>query len=185
MTIRTFEGISPKIAASAYIDEAAVVIGEVTIDADASLWPMVVARGDVQSIMIGARTNIQDGSILHVTSDNVFTPGGFALTIGDDVTVGHGAILHACTIGNLCLIGMGATVLDGAVVPERTMIGAGALVPPGKRLESGFLYIGSPVRQARSLKQAELDYLEFSSRHYVELKNKHLHSVGRGVRGKE
>ena len=178
MAIRTFEGITPTIAESAYVDDMAVVIGAVTIGADASLWPMVVARGDVQVITIGERTNVQDGSVLHVTSDNVFTPGGFALTIGDDVTVGHGAILHACTIGNMCLIGMGATVLDGAVVPERTMIGAGALVPPGKRLESGYLYIGSPVRQARPLKQAELDYLEFSSRHYVELKNRHLQSEG-------
>jgi len=173
MAIRIFDGVTPTIAESAYIDDMAVVIGDVTIGADASLWPMVVARGDVQSITIGERTNVQDGSVLHVTSDNIFTPGGFALTIGDDVTVGHGAILHACTIGNLCLIGMGATVLDGAVVPDRTMIGAGSLVSPGKKLESGYLYIGSPVRQARPLKQAELDYLEFSSRHYVELKNRH------------
>ena len=111
------------------------------------------------------------------TSDNAFTPGGFALTIGNDVTIGHGAILHACTIGDFVLIGMGATVLDGAVVPERTMVGAGALVPPGKQLESGYLYVGSPVRQARPLKQAELDYLEFSSRHYVELKNKHVGKI--------
>jgi carbonic anhydrase/acetyltransferase-like protein (isoleucine patch superfamily) len=173
MTIRSFAGITPTIAPGAYIDDAAVVIGSVTIGADASLWPMVVARGDVQSITIGERTNIQDGAILHVTSDNAFTPGGFALTIGNDVTVGHGAILHACTIGDLCLIGMGATVLDGAVVPERTMVGAGALVPPGKHLESGYLYVGSPVRQARPLRQSELDYLDFSVRHYVELKNRH------------
>jgi len=173
MSIRSYQGVSPRIAATAYIDEVAVVIGDVTIADDASLWPMVVARGDVHSITIGARSNIQDGSILHVTSDNNFTPGGFPLLIGDDVTVGHGAILHACTIGNLVLIGMGATVLDGAVIEDRIMVGAGALVPPGKRLESGYLYIGSPVRQARPLKQAELDYLEFSSRHYVELKNRH------------
>jgi len=173
MTIRTFEGITPTLAESAYIDDAALVIGDVTIGEDASLWPMVVARGDVQTITIGERTNIQDGSVLHVTGNNQFTPGGYALTIGDDVTVGHGAILHACTIGNLCLIGMGATVLDGAVVPERSMVGAGALVPPGKQLESGYLYVGSPVRQVRPLKQSELDYLAYSSRHYVELKNRH------------
>ena len=173
MSIRSFQGVSPRIAATAYIDEAAVVIGNVTVADDASLWPMVVARGDVHSITIGERTNVQDGSILHVTSDNSFTPGGFPLLIGDDVTVGHGAILHACTIGNLVLIGMGATVLDGAVVADRVMVGAGALVPPGKQLESGYLYIGSPARQARPLKQAELDYLEFSSRHYVELKNRY------------
>jgi len=173
MTVRTYTGITPTIAESAYIDEAAVVIGDVTIGVDASLWPMVVARGDVQSITIGARTNIQDGAVLHVTSDNPFTPGGFALTIGNDVTIGHGAILHACTIGDYSLIGMGATVLDGAKVPDHTMVGAGALVPPGKQLESGYLYVGSPVKQARALKQSELEYLEFSAQHYVELKNKH------------
>jgi carbonic anhydrase/acetyltransferase-like protein (isoleucine patch superfamily) len=176
MTIRTFDGVTPAIADSAFVDDTAVVIGDVTIGADTSLWPLVVARGDVHRITIGARSNIQDGTVLHVTSDNAFTPGGFALTIGDDVTVGHQAILHACTIGDLCLIGMGATVLDGAVVPERTMVAAGALVPPGKRLESGYLYVGSPVRQMRPLKQSELDYLEFSSRHYVELKNRHVNS---------
>jgi len=173
MTIRSFAGVTPTIAENAYIDEAAVVIGDVTIGTDASIWPMVVARGDVQSIAIGDRTNIQDGAILHVTSDNPFTLGGVALTIGNDVTVGHGAILHACTIGDFCLIGMGATVLDGANVPDKIMIGAGALVPPGKQLESGYLYVGSPVRQVRALRQAELDYLAFSSRHYVELKNRH------------
>jgi len=173
MSIRSFQGVSPRIAASAYVDEVAVVIGDVSIGADASLWPMVVARGDVHSISIGERTNIQDGSVLHVTSDNSFTPGGFGLTIGDNVTVGHGAILHACTIGDFTLIGMGATVLDGALVADRVMVGAGALVPPGKQLESGYLYIGSPVRQARPLKRAELEYLEFSARHYVELKNRH------------
>jgi carbonic anhydrase/acetyltransferase-like protein (isoleucine patch superfamily) len=173
MSIRSFQGITPTIAASAYVDDAAVVIGDVTVGADASLWPMVVARGDVQSITIGARTNIQDGSVLHVTSDNSFTPGGYALTIGDDVTVGHGAILHACSIGDFVLVGMGATVLDGAMIPEWTMVAAGSLVPPGKQLESGYLYVGSPVKQARPLKQAERDYLQFSSRHYVELKNRH------------
>jgi len=174
MSIRAFRGIEPTIAGSAYVDEAAVVIGDVTIGADASLWPMVVARGDVQLIHIGDRSNVQDGAVLHVTSDNRFTPGGFPLVIGNDVTVGHGAILHACRIGDFVLIGMGATVLDGAVVPDRTMVAAGALVPPGKQLESGYLYVGSPVRQARALKPVELDYLEFSSRHYVELKNHYM-----------
>ena len=173
MAIREYRGITPVIAASAYIDDTALVIGDVTVGDDSSLWPMTVARGDVHSITIGARTNIQDGSILHVTSDNRFTPGGFALSVGDDVTVGHGAILHACTIMNRVLVGMGATVLDGAVVEDRVMIGAGALVSPGKRLVSGYLYLGSPARQVRALKQEELDYLDFSSSHYVELKNRH------------
>ncbi|KAF0191919.1 MAG: transferase [Gammaproteobacteria bacterium] len=173
MTVRSFNKIHPRIAPGAYIDEAALVIGDVTIGADASLWPMVVARGDVQSITIGARTNIQDGSVLHVTSDNPFTPGGFALTIGADVTVGHGVILHACTIDDLSLIGMGSTVLDGAIVHSRVMVGAGSLVSPGKELESGYLYLGSPAKRIRPLRDAELAYLEFSSRHYVDLKNRH------------
>lgn len=173
MAIREFDGIAPRIAPSAYVDEAALVIGDVTIGEDASLWPMTVARGDVHRITIGTRTNIQDGSVLHVTQDNAFTPGGFALTIGADVTVGHGAILHACTIEDLVLVGMGATILDGAVVRSRVMIGAGALVPPGKELEGGYLYLGSPVRQARRLTTKELDYLEYSARHYVALKNRY------------
>ncbi len=174
MSVRNFQNIAPSIADSAYIDPNACVIGDVHVGADSSFWPMAVARGDVHHIRIGDRTNIQDGSILHVTSDTPFTPGGFPLTIGNDVTVGHGAILHACTIENFCLIGMGATVLDGAVVADKTLVAAGALVPPGKTLESGYLWIGSPAKKARPLSQKELDYLSFSSQHYVELKNKYI-----------
>ncbi len=174
MTIRDFEGITPKLGARVYIDDAAVVIGDVTIGDDASLWPMVVARGDVHRITIGAGTNIQDGSVLHVTADNRFNPGGYPLTVGANVTVGHGAILHACTIGDLVLVGMGATILDGARVQDRVMIGAGSLVAPGKVLESGYLYLGSPAKQVRKLRDRELDYLEFSARHYIELKDRHL-----------
>ena len=176
MAIRKYLDITPTVAASAFIDEMALVIGDVTIGEDASLWPMVVARGDVNSITIGARTNIQDGSVLHVTADNEYNPGGSALVIGEDVTVGHGAILHACTIGNFSLVGMGATVLDGAVIEDRVMVGAGALVAPGKTLESGYLYVGSPARQARPLKEKELAWLEYSSGHYVALKNNHMKS---------
>ena len=174
MTIRSFQNREPLLGKNVYVDEAAVVIGDVTVGDDASLWPMSVARGDVHKIVIGSRTNIQDGSVLHVTSDNEFTPGGFCLTVGDDVTVGHGVILHACTIENLVLVGMGSTVLDGAVVHSHVMIGAGSLVSPGKELESGFLYLGSPAKKIRPLKDKERAYLEFSARHYVELKNKHL-----------
>lgn len=174
MTIRNYLDITPAIAANAFIDEAALVIGDVTIGEDASLWPMVVARGDVNSITIGARTNIQDGSVLHVTADNEFNPGGSPLIIGEDVTVGHAAILHACTIGNFTLIGMGATVLDGAIIEDHVMVGAGSLVAPGKTLESGYLYVGSPARQARPLKEKELAWLSYSSGHYVALKNNHM-----------
>jgi len=173
MNIRSYHDKQPHIAPSAYIDEAAVVIGNVTIEDEASLWPMVVARGDVQHICIGARSNIQDGAILHVTGDNQFSPGGFPLTIGADVTVGHGAILHACTIADRVLVGMGATILDGAMIHPQVMIGAGSLVPPGKELLSGYLYLGSPIRQARKLRPEELEYLVFSAQHYVALHKQH------------
>ncbi len=174
MTIRAFLDHLPQIHPTAYVDPDASVIGKVTIGENASIWPMCAVRGDVHSIMIGARTNIQDGSVLHVTADNKFNPGGYPLMIGDDVTVGHGVILHACVIENMCLIGMGATVLDGAIVHERAMVAAGSLVPPGKALEGGFLWKGSPVQKARELKPLELEYLEYSSGHYVNLKNQHV-----------
>ncbi len=171
MTIRSFQGVNPQIDATAYIDEQASVIGDVTIGEDSSVWPMVVIRGDVHHITIGKNSNIQDGSILHVTADNEYNPGGFPLIIGDGVTVGHGAILHACTIENFALIGMGATVLDGAIIGSKALIGAGAVVPPGKVLEGEHLYLGSPAKQVRPLTERELDHLEFSARHYVNLKN--------------
>lgn len=173
MTIRSFQGVYPSIAASAYVDDTALVLGDVTVGDDSSLWPMVVARGDVHAIVIGARTNIQDGSVLHVTQDNAFSPGGHPLKIGDDVTVGHHVTLHACTVEDQCLIGMGSTVLDGAVIRSRVVIGAGSLVTSGKELEGGYLYLGSPAKKARPLTERELSYLPFSAAHYVELKNLH------------
>jgi len=174
LSIRKFNNISPSFHNSSYIDEDAAVIGDVTIGEDSSVWPMCAIRGDVQKITIGKRTNIQDGSVVHVTADNQFNPGGFETRIGDDVTVGHGAIIHACTIGNFSLIGMGATVLDGAVVEDEVMVAAGSLVPPGKILETGYLWMGSPVKKARELTDKEKEYLHFSSQHYVNLKNKYL-----------
>ena len=173
MPIRSFQGKSPVIHASAYVDATVVVIGNVTVAEESSLWPMVVARGDVREIVIGHHTNIQDGSVLHVTHDYFRVPGGIALNIGNYVTVGHKAILHACTVGDNCLIGMGAVVMDGAYLPGRMVIGAGSLVPPGKQLESGCLYVGNPVRKARVLKDEELELIEHSALHYVDLKNKY------------
>ncbi len=173
MTIRKFAGKSPEIADTAYVDDTALVIGDVCIGEDSSLWPMVVARGDVNKIRIGKRTNIQDACVLHVTHDGKYTPGGFALTVGDDVTVGHRVTLHACTVGNLCLIGMSATIMDGVVIGDKTIIAAGALVPTGKHLEGGYLYVGAPVKRARALTETELESLEYSARHYVKLKNQH------------
>lgn len=173
MTIRNFKDKSPVIHPSAYIDETAVVIGDVSIGEDSSIWPMTVARGDVQSIKIGARTNIQDACVLHVTHDGEFSPGGFPLTVGDDVTVGHRVTLHACTVGNLCLIGMSATIMDGAVLGDKVIVGAGSLVPTGKELESGYLYVGSPVRRVRELNEKEIAFLAYSAKHYSHLKNQH------------
>lgn len=174
MPIRSFQGTTPTLGADVYIDDMAVAIGDVTIGDDASLWPFVVARGDVQRIRIGARTNIQDGSVLHVTQDNRFNPGGYALTIGNDVTIGHNAVLHACTIEDFVLIGMGSIILDGAVVQSRAMVAAGSVVSPGKVLEGGYLWLGQPAKKLRPLTEDELAYLEYSSSHYVELKNKHM-----------
>ena len=171
MTIRNYLNKTPRIADSAYIDEAAVIIGDVTIGEDVSVWPMVVARGDHQPITIGDRSNIQDGTVIHITSASEFVPDGYPCTIGSDVTVGHKAMLHACKIGSHCLIGMSATVLDGAVIDDHVMVGAGSLVPMGKHLESGYLYLGSPVKQVRRLKDEELRFIEYSARHYVETKN--------------
>jgi carbonic anhydrase/acetyltransferase-like protein (isoleucine patch superfamily) len=173
MTLRSYQGIRPHIAASAYVDASAVVIGDVSIGEDASLWPMVVARGDVNAIEIGARTNIQDGSILHVSHDSEFAPGGFALRIGADITVGHKVILHGCTIEDGCLVGMGATVMDGAILRSGVLLGAGSLVPPGQELEGGFLWVGTPARRVRPLRAQEHAFLEYSPKHYVELKNRH------------
>jgi carbonic anhydrase/acetyltransferase-like protein (isoleucine patch superfamily) len=174
MNIRKFNGILPKIGHSTYIDDSAVVIGDVTIGDNVSIWPTTVVRGDVESITIGDDTNIQDGSVLHVTHYGKFTDRGYPLTIGKGVTVGHRAIAHACTIGNYCLIGMGAIIMDDAVIEDYVMLGAGALVPSGKTLESGHLYVGSPAKLVRSLKDTEREFLVYSSRHYVELKNKYL-----------
>ena len=173
MAIRKFEQYTPKIAESAFVDESAVVTGNVTIGADSSIWPMCSVRGDIHSIRIGERTNIQDGSILHVTHDSEFAPGGNALSIGNDVTVGHNAVVHACTVEDMCLIGMGSVLLDGSVIGSGAIVGAGSLVSPGKVLEGGYLWLGSPVKKARELTDGEKAFLEYSAVHYVDLKNRH------------
>jgi carbonic anhydrase/acetyltransferase-like protein (isoleucine patch superfamily) len=135
---------------------------------------MVVARGDVNAIAVGARTNIQDGTILHVSHDSEFAPGGFPLTIGADITVGHQCILHGCTVEDRCMVGMAATVMDGAVLRSGVLLGAGSLVSPGQELEGGFLWMGSPARKVRPLRDAEQALLDYLPKHYVELKNRHV-----------
>jgi carbonic anhydrase/acetyltransferase-like protein (isoleucine patch superfamily) len=174
MSIQKFNGVLPKIGHSTHIDESAVVIGAVTIGNNVSIWPTTVVRGDVESITIGDDTNIQDGSVLHVTHYGKFTERGYPLSIGKGVTIGHRAIVHACTIGDYCLIGMGAIIMDDAVLEDFVMLGAGALVPSGKRLVSGHLYVGSPAKLVRPLNEPEREFLVYSSQHYVDLKNKYL-----------
>ena len=174
MTIRTFESHTPIIDDSAYIDETAIVIREVSIGAESSVWPMTVIRGDVNYISIGARTNIQDGSVLHVARKGEATINGYSLNIGEDVTVGHKAMLHACQIGNRVLIGMSAIVLDNACIEDDVILAAGSLVPPNKILVSGFLYVGSPAKAARELTVEEFAFLKRSANHYVKLKDEYI-----------
>lgn len=174
MSIRNYLDHIPKLADRVFVDESAVVIGRVTLGLDVSIWPLTVIRGDVHDISIGARSNIQDGSVLHNTSADSFPPHGFPLVVGEDVTVGHKAILHGCTIGDRVLIGMGSIVMDGAVVESEVIVGAGSIVSPGKVLASGGLYVGAPVKRVRDLRPEELDFLRYSAAHYVKLKNHHL-----------
>lgn len=171
--LRRYKNILPTIGFKTYIDESAVVIGDVVIGEDSSVWPLCVIRGDVNKIRIGARTNIQDGSIVHVTHESKDNRG-FGTSVGDDVTVGHRVTLHGCTVESLCLIGMGSTILDGAIVRSRVLLGAGSLVTEGKDLEGGYLWMGRPAKKVRELTDAELRMLEYSARHYMRLKDDYL-----------
>ena len=171
--IRSFRGIEPVIGENSYIDESAVVIGDVVIGDNSSVWPMTAIRGDVNIIRIGNRSNIQDGSVLHVSHQSEYNPAGAELHVGDEVTVAHKVLLHGCRIGNQCLIGMGSIIMDNAVVEDRVMVGSGSLVTPGKVLESGYLYLGNPARRARELSEREIDMLSYLSAHYIKLKNEY------------
>jgi carbonic anhydrase/acetyltransferase-like protein (isoleucine patch superfamily) len=173
--IRPYRGTLPTLGVRAYVDPAATVIGDVVLGDDVSLWPTVVVRGDVNFIRIGARTNVQDGTVIHVSHDGPHAKlGGFATVIGEDVTIGHKAIIHACRIGDAALVGMGAIVLDGAVIGKHAFIGAGALVAPGKVVGEGELWFGNPARLARRLDDAEIEALYYSAQHYVRLKDEYL-----------
>lgn len=174
MTLRTYKGVAPTLANGVYVDQSSVLVGDIHLADDVSIWPLVAARGDVNFIRIGARTNVQDGSVLHLSRPSPRKPQGSPLIIGEDVTVGHKVMLHGCTLGNRILVGMGAIVMDDVIVEDDVIIGAGSLVPPGKTLKSGFLYVGSPAAQARPLKEAELAFLKESADNYVKLKNEYL-----------
>ena len=172
-SLRNYKGAAPVLGERVYVDPAASVIGDVVLADDVSVWPGAVLRGDVNFIRVGARTNIQDGAIVHVAHRGPYGPG-FPCLIGADVTVGHGAVVHACTIEDGCLIGMHASVLDGAVVKKFGFVGAGALVPPGKVVGERELWLGNPAKLVRVLDDAQVEQLLYSAAHYVRLKDDYL-----------
>ncbi|MDF3054673.1 MAG: gamma carbonic anhydrase family protein [Gammaproteobacteria bacterium] len=174
MLPRKFQGTTLHIATSTYVDDTSVLIGDVSIGEDSSIWPTAVLRADVNTITIGARTNIQDGTVIHVSHKAAFNPDGYPVWVGDDVTIAHRVILHGCTIHHHCLIGMGSILMDGVVVEPQVMVGAGSLVPPGKILKSGYLWLGNPAKEIRPLTDEEKAYLDYSAQHYVKIKNRYI-----------
>jgi carbonic anhydrase/acetyltransferase-like protein (isoleucine patch superfamily) len=171
--IRKFKDFTPSIGKRVFVDIQATVIGDVCLGDDVSIWPQSVIRGDINPITVGKRTNIQDGSIVHVTHKSQYSDG-CECHIGSDVTIGHGCIIHACTIEDMALVGMGSVILDGTTISKKVIIGAKSLVPSGKTLESGYLYMGSPCKKIRPLKDDELAFLKYSATHYVNTKNDFL-----------
>lgn len=181
-SIRSFKGISPTLGNRVYVDPAATVIGDVVLGDDVSVWPGAVIRGDMHRIRIGNRSNVQDNAVLHITHASDFNPGGYPLTIGDDVVIGHRALLHGCTLGNRILVGNGAIINDGAIIEDEVIIGAGCVVPPGKTLESGYVYVGNPCKQARALKDSERRFFTYSPANYVKLKDQYLAEASAGLK---
>lgn len=177
--IRPFRGVVPTLGERVYVDPAAQVIGDVVLGDDVSIWPFTVVRGDVNHVRIGARTNIQDGTVIHVSHAGPHARrGGFATVIGEEATIGHKAVIHACSIGHRALVGMGAMILDGAVVEDEAFVGAGALVPPGKVVRARELWLGNPAKRVRLLSDADVDGLRYSAAHYVRLKDEYLDAMG-------
>lgn len=172
--LRKYKGIWPTLHQRVYVDPMASVIGAVELFDDVSIWPGAVLRGDVHFIRIGARTNVQDGAVVHVTHDGPYTPGGQPTIVGEGVTIGHGAVIHACTIEDYCLIGMHATVLDGAVVKKHGFVGAGSVIAPGKVVGEGELWLGNPAKLVRVLSDKQIEQLHYSAEHYVRLKDDYL-----------
>lgn len=174
MNIRPFGGKTPKLGERVFVDASAVVLGDVELGDDSSVWPATVIRGDMHRIRIGARTSVQDGSVLHITHAGPFNPDGYPLTIGDDVTIGHKVLLHGCHVGSRILIGMGSIVMDGAVIEDEVVLGAGSLVPANKVLRSGYMYLGSPAREVRQLTEKERKFFTYTASNYVGLKDQYL-----------
>ncbi|WP_435337428.1 gamma carbonic anhydrase family protein [Acinetobacter sp. LH3_13] len=172
--VRAYLEHTPKIDASCYVDELSIVIGDVHLAANVSVWPFAVIRGDVNHIRIGQNSNVQDHAMLHVSHKKADKPEGSPLMIGEDVTIGHHVKLHGCTIGNRVLVGIGTIILDDVVVEDDVMIGAGSLVPPNKVLESGYLYMGSPVKKVRPLTEKEKAFLPYSAQNYVKVSRHYL-----------
>jgi len=173
MPLRAYRDTEPKLGTGVFVDPTALVIGDVTLGDDVSIWPQTVLRGDVNFIRVGARSNIQDGSVVHVSRPFPGRPTGWPTIVGEEVVVGHRVVLHGCTIGNRCLVGIGAIVLDGVVVEDQVMIGAGSVVTPGKHLKSGGLYVGSPARRVRDLTAAEIERCASHASQYVKLKREY------------
>jgi carbonic anhydrase/acetyltransferase-like protein (isoleucine patch superfamily) len=174
VSIRPYKNKVPVLGARVYVDDSAIVIGDVTLGDDASIWPQCSIRGDVNFIRVGARSNIQDGTVIHVTHDHAAVPGGRPTIIGADVTVGHQCVLHACTIEDHCLIGMGSQILDGAILRKYVLLGAGSLVTESKELEGGYLYVGRPAKRVRELTDQERAWFGYSAKHYIKIKNDYL-----------
>ena len=172
--IRPYLNSTPQLGNNCYIDDMAVVIGDVILAENVSVWPFAVIRGDVNHIRIGKNSNVQDHAMLHVSHKKADKPNGSPLIIGEDVTIGHHVTLHGCTIGNRVLIGINSIVLDDVIIPDDVMIGAGTLVPPGKVLESGYLYVGSPAKKVRPLTETELAFLPYSAQNYVKVSGHYL-----------
>jgi carbonic anhydrase/acetyltransferase-like protein (isoleucine patch superfamily) len=173
-SIQSFQGHFPLMAAGVYVHNSATVIGHVNCGENVSVWPGAVIRGDINFIKIGAGSNIQDGSVLHVNHQSSYDPNGSPLIIGANVTIGHSVILHGCTLHDECLIGMGSIVMDKVVVQKNVLVAAGSLVPEGKVLESGYLYMGSPVKKIRALTADEIAFFMVSAQNYIDLKNQYL-----------
>lgn len=174
MSILAFNEHTPKIGLHVWIDPTATIIGDVIIGNNCSIWPNVVIRGDIHQIRIGEGTNVQDGSIIHVTHASKYHPNGYPTIIGNNVTIGHRVILHGCQVGDECLVGMNSTIMDGANIPNHTYIGANSLIPPNQTLQSKHLWLGQPAKKIRELEKEELEFLQYSAKQYEKLKDEYI-----------